>query len=264
MRRIAPILMVGILAGCATALPQGAQDPPALAPIVAPNLQAAPYVGAAQQAAHISRRSGQVITLLVDDPQGIAQRCGLCTDGPRIFAASSFLRGLPTKYQVAFFAHEFAHGDLGHSTVQGIVDAGLDAAASQIQVPMQYWLGASAAYSVGKFFASSAVSRHTEHAADLYAAHRLPWAGLPSQTLAEALRYLTNLQGETGGGWLATHPSMPQRIAAIEALARKPRQRSVTTRVKKVARYCPSGDYASNVDRFCPHHRVKLEARSDP
>jgi len=219
MRWLLASLTLWALAGCATFAqpPRSAFAPAATPPVVAPNANAIPYLAAAQQAARTSQRSGRTIQLLVDDPQGIARRCSLCTDGPRIFASSSFLSTLPYDYQVAFFAHEFAHGDLGHVTMNRALGVGLDVAASQIRVPIQYWLGASLAYNVGKMFATTAVTRQTEREADLYAAQRLPLAGLNSQILAQGLRRITGLQGNAGG-WLSTHPSNPQRIAAIEAL----------------------------------------------
>ena len=202
--------------------PRSAFAPAATPPVVVPNANAMPYLAAAQQAARISQRSGRTIQLLVDDSQGIARRCFMCTDGSRIFASSSFLRTLPHDYQVAFFAHEFAHGDLGHSTVQRVLGTGLNVAASQIRVPMGYWLVASLAYAGGSMLTMRAVSRQSEREADLYAAQRLPLAGLTSQTLAQGLRTITALQGNgNADGWLSTHPSNPQRIAAIEALDSK-------------------------------------------
>lgn len=272
MRRLLASLMLWALVGCATVAqpPRSALAPPAIPPTVVANAAALPYVAVANQAARISQRSGHVIQLLVDDPQGIAQRCRMCTDGPRIFASSSFLRTLSPNYQVAFLAHEFAHGDLGHPTVGRVLGAGLDVAASQIRVPTQYWLGASLAYSVGKMFTTNAVSRQTEREADLYAAQRLPLAGLTSQTFAQALRYLAMQEGNLGGGWFSTHPSYSNRIAAIEVLTNKNAafagfqvvQRSFNASVQgPPMRFCPVGgeSYSENI-RFCPNHGVELRS----
>jgi len=189
---------------------------PATPPTLRANAAAGPFYVAAQQAARISQRSGQVVELLVDDLQGVAARCGLCTDGPRIFASSRFLAVLPQDYQVAVFAHEFAHGDLGHVTIGKILSAGMDAVAQEVHGSTKWSTGATLVYGLGKVLTTNVVSRQSEREADLYAAQRLPLAGLPSKTLAEALRYITMQQGNSGGGWLSTHPSNPERIAAIE------------------------------------------------
>ena len=153
--------------------------------------------------------------------------------------------------------------------MQWMTGAGLDVAANQVMVPTQYWLGATLAYTVGKVLTTTGLSRSHERQADLYAAYRLPLAGLKPESLSEALLMITLSQGNSTVGWLSTHPANSERIRTIKAVessfeiakdATVPYDPPVQLSGKRT-KYCPIGPkhFNSIKDEECPQHHVALE-----
>lgn len=219
-RNFSALLAVLLLSGCATyyaqLTPRGANAPAMIPPTVVSNHPDSSIARAATQASRISQRSGQRVEVWIDDPYGIAASCVACTDGPHIFLNSTFVSSFPYDQQVAIIAHEFAHGDLGHRTMSAQAQQLTAQAIQRLHGPGQWSLGAALLGALAQSTLTSSVTRANEAEADLYAAQRLPMAGMPSTTMADAMERDMRMQGDGRTVfWEQNHPPNAERIAYL-------------------------------------------------
>lgn len=153
---------------------------------------------------------------------------GLAAPDGRIFLTRGFYRkfknGEVTGPELAsVIAHELGHVALGHSRRRMIDFSGQNA----IRVALASVIGRFIPF-IGPWIAgiissllAAKLSRVDEYEADAYAAALLVKAGIgtaPQKSLFEKLEALTGQRGGAVPAWLMSHPKVPERIAAIEAL----------------------------------------------
>lgn len=152
---------------------------------------------------------------------------GLAAPDGRIFITRGFLRkyreGLVTAEELAsVIAHELGHVALGHSRRRMIDFSGQNALRMALGmmlarfIPVVGWALASGLTRL----VAARLSRQDEYEADAYAAALLSKAGIgtgPQKALFAKLEGLTGASGRPLA-WLASHPAVEERIAALEAL----------------------------------------------
>ncbi|HEV8343244.1 MAG TPA: M48 family metallopeptidase [Candidatus Binatia bacterium] len=112
-------------------------------------------------------------------------------------------------------AHEVAHDDLGHVAKAQILGAGLNLGVILLE---QLFPGSSAVTPIAGTLIARGYSRTEEYAADEHGVEILRRAGYPKEVMIEALTWVMRTSGEGGGGFLSTHPALPERIEALKRL----------------------------------------------
>lgn len=116
----------------------------------------------------------------------------------------------------AIMAHEVAHADLGHVAKAQVLGAGLNIGIALLD---QILPGSSALSPVAGELISNAYSRKEETEADAHAVTIMRRAGYDGKTLmANSLSWLAKTEGESGGGFFASHPATGDRVQAVMAL----------------------------------------------
>jgi Zn-dependent protease with chaperone function len=131
-----------------------------------------------------------------------------------------FTQGLakqPTKVIDALVAHEVAHELLGHIGQRRAVALSLGAGFTVLGIAVP---GASLLDFVANPLIIRAFTRDQVIAADLKAVEILRDMGYaaPRRALAEALRAAAKINGTPRGGWLATEPTLKDRLSRLEPL----------------------------------------------
>jgi putative metalloprotease len=154
---------------------------------------------------------------------------GLAAPDGRIFLTRGFVQkyraGEVTAEELAsVIAHELGHVALGHSRRRMIDFTGTNALAMILStlflklIPVG-GLGVMLARTISTALAAH-LSRGDEHEADAYASALLVKAGIGTGPQKSLFRKLEGLTGRGAAGapaWLLSHPSVADRIAAIEA-----------------------------------------------
>lgn len=153
---------------------------------------------------------------------------GLAAPDGRIFLTRGFLaaraRGEVTDEELAsVIAHELGHVALGHIrrrmidfTGQNAVFVVLSALLNRFVPVIGIWIANLISTAL-----MARLSRRDEFEADAYAAALLTKAGIgtaPQKSLFRKLDALTGARGAEIPVWLRSHPKVPERIAAIEAM----------------------------------------------
>ncbi len=116
----------------------------------------------------------------------------------------------------AILAHEVAHADLSHVAKAQTLAAGLSIGTLILD---QILPGAGAIAPIAGGLVQNAYSRSEETEADLLAVTILGRAGHNGKALmADGLTWIQRTEGDSGGGFFASHPATGDRIAAIRAL----------------------------------------------
>jgi predicted Zn-dependent protease len=163
------------------------------------------------QATNHPERLNQTQIKIVADPNVNAGSAGegefLITTGLLGRANDEQLRGI--------LAHEIAHDDLGHPLKMQLVGTGLNLGAALLEKVFP----ASGAITpiVGTLIASN-YSRPQELEADRHGVTILRRAGYSKDTMVRALTWIIQIQGNSGGGFLSTHPATDERIRALQLL----------------------------------------------
>jgi len=135
-------------------------------------------------------------------------------------AAFYFTQGLarqPATVVDALVAHEIAHDLLGHIGQRRALALSLGAGFTVLGIAVP---GTSLLDLVANPLIIRAFTREQEIAADLRAVEVLRDMGYeaPRRTLADALRAAAKVNGPARGGWLATEPSLEDRLGRLEPL----------------------------------------------
>jgi predicted Zn-dependent protease len=86
--------------------------------------------------------------------------------------------------------------------------------------------GASALAPIAGQLVMDSYTRKEEYQADAHGVEILQRAGYDGKTLmANALTWLLQTEGASGGGFFATHPATGDRVAAVKKLPDAPRRR---------------------------------------
>src|SRR3989449_1109334 len=131
-----------------------------------------------------------------------------------------FTQGLarqPAKVIDALVAHEVAHELLGHIGERRALSLSLGAGFTMLGFAFP---GVSLLDFVANPLIVRAFTRDQEIAADLKAVEILRDMGYesPRRAMAEALRAAAKVNGPARGGWLATEPSLEDRLSRLEPL----------------------------------------------
>jgi putative metalloprotease len=112
-------------------------------------------------------------------------------------------------------AHEIAHDDLGHPSKMQLVGVGLGLGAALLDTIIPG--SGKVAPFAGTVIASS-YSRPQELSADRHAVSILRRAGYSKEVMIRSLMWIVQVQGNSGGGLLSTHPATDERIRALRRL----------------------------------------------
>jgi putative metalloprotease len=153
----------------------------------------------------------QITVKIVADPSINAGSAGggqfLVTSGLLDKADDEELRGV--------LAHEIAHDDLGHPAKLQLIGVGLSLGAALLAKALPG--SASFAPMAGSVIAAS-YSRPQELEADRHAVTILRRAGYSKAVMIDTLTWIMRVEGNSGGGFLSTHPATSERIRALRQL----------------------------------------------
>ena len=131
----------------------------------------------------------------------------LVTTGLLRLANDEQLRGV--------LAHEIAHDDLGHPARMQIVGAGVSVGAALLE---RVFPGSAMVAPIAGTLIASSYSRPQEFEADRHAVTILRRAGYSKEVMIRSLSWIMQVEGNSGGGILSTHPATDERIRALRRL----------------------------------------------
>lgn len=152
---------------------------------------------------------------------------GLAAPDGRIFLTRGFLdrykTGDVTADELAsVIAHELGHVAMGHTRKRMIDFSGQNAMRTILGAVLGRLIPGVGVWIANMLVAmlAAGLSRKDEFEADEYAAALLTKSGIGTAGQKSLLSKLDHLTGSTGGPpvWLASHPTCPDRVRAIEAL----------------------------------------------
>ena len=156
-------------------------------------------------------RLDQVRVGIINQSEINAANAGNC----EFYVTMGLLRRANDDQLRGVLAHEFAHQDLGHVAKAQVLGAGLNILSAGLQ---QLFPAAGALAPIaGELFARG-YGRSEEYAADQHGVDILRRAGYNKDTMLDALTWIRRVSGDSGGGFLSTHPALDDRIAAIERM----------------------------------------------
>jgi predicted Zn-dependent protease len=160
------------------------------------------------QATNHPDRLNQTRVKIVADPNINAGSAGegefLITTGLLGKANDEQLRGI--------LAHEIAHDDLGHPAKMLLVGTGLTLGAALLE---KVFPTSSAITPMAGTLIAASYSRPQELEADRHGVTILRRAGYSKDTMVRALTWIMKIQGNSGGGFLSTHPATDERIRVL-------------------------------------------------
>jgi predicted Zn-dependent protease len=112
-------------------------------------------------------------------------------------------------------AHEIAHDDLGHPSKLQLLTAGLGIGAALLE---QVFPGSGALAPLAGNLIVGNYTRPQEMEADRHAVTILRRAGHSKEVMIGALNWIMQAEGNSGGGFLSTHPATDERIRALRRL----------------------------------------------
>lgn len=156
-------------------------------------------------------RFAQINLQIIDDVKVNAGTSG----GGQFLVTTGLLRQFNDAELRGVLAHEIAHEDLGHVVKQQLVNVGLSIGAALLE---RVFPGSGNLAPVAGNIIAATYSRPQELAADRHAVTILQRAGYSKQTMIEALTRILDVEGNSGGGFLSTHPATDERIRALQQL----------------------------------------------
>lgn len=112
-------------------------------------------------------------------------------------------------------AHEIAHDDLGHPAKMQLVGLGLGVGVALLE---NFFPKSARIAPVAGTLLAANYSRPQELAADRHAVTILRRAGYSKEVMIHALTWIMQTEGNSGGGFLSTHPATNERIRALQRL----------------------------------------------
>lgn len=156
--------------------------------------------------------SDQVKITLWSDPHINAANAG----GGNFYVTTGLLQKASDDQLRAILAHEIAHADLRHVAKTQTLAAGVSIGTLILD---QILPGAGSIAPLAGELVLNAYSRSEESEADMHAVTIMKRAGLNGKALmADGLTWIQRSEGESGGGFFASHPATEDRITAIRAL----------------------------------------------
>ena len=149
---------------------------------------------------------------LWDDPHINAANGG----GGDFYVTTGLLKRANDDQLRAILAHEIAHADMGHVAEATNLAAGVSISSVLLD---QIVPGSGNLTPIAGQLVTSAYGRRDEMEADSHGVTILRRAGYDGKTLmANTLQWLISTEGDSGGGFFATHPATGDRIQAIRAM----------------------------------------------
>jgi beta-barrel assembly-enhancing protease len=163
------------------------------------------------RASNHAGRTNEVSVRIVNDPSINAGSAG----GGQFVITTGLLRHANDEHLRGVLAHEIAHDDLGHPAKMQALGVGLNLGA----VLLEKLIPGSGNFApiAGNLIASS-YSRPQELEADRHAVTILRRAGHDKNVMIGALNWIMRVEGNSGGGFLSTHPATDERIRALQRL----------------------------------------------
>src|ERR1044072_9686457 len=160
-----------------------------------------------------SRRiaSEDIRVAIIDDSAINAASAG----GGRYYVTTGLLGQANDEELRGVLAHEIAHEDLGHPARAQLVGAGVGIGVALLE---QIFPGSSALAPLAGSLITNNYTRPMELEADRHAVTLLQRAGYSKQTMIDTLSWLAQHNGDTGGGFLSSHPATSERIQALRPL----------------------------------------------
>ena len=158
-----------------------------------------------------ARNLKEVRVGIIADPNINAANAG----GGEFYVTTGLLEKANDEQLRGVLAHEIAHDDLGHVARAQILGVGLNLGVVLLE---QLIPGSSAITPIAGSLVARSHSRSEELAADRHGVEILRRAGYSKEVLVNALTWLTRTAGESGGGFLSTHPATADRIDALRRL----------------------------------------------
>ncbi len=148
---------------------------------------------------------------IVNENEINAANAGNC----QFYVTMGLLRRASDDQLRGVLAHEIAHQDLGHVAKAQVLGAGLNMLSAGLQ---QLFPAAGVLAPIAGELVARGYSRSEEYEADRHGVDILRRAGYSKETMLDALIWIRSVSGNSGGGFLSTHPGIDDRIATIERL----------------------------------------------
>jgi len=215
LRTIAILICIGLPSGCALETSRG------------PARQQTPRSSTSRPLdAKQTERVQQIMTPLVratNNPRPLNEIRVRVIDDPNINAASAgggefqvttgLLQKANDEHLRGVLAHEIAHDDLGHVARAQTLGIGLNIGVILLE---QFIPGSSAVTPIAGALIANSYSRSEELEADRHGVEILRRAGYSKEVMIDTLTWLMqSAGGDSGGGFLSTHPGTEDRIAAL-------------------------------------------------
>ncbi|HEX9147265.1 MAG TPA: M48 family metallopeptidase [Candidatus Binatia bacterium] len=112
-------------------------------------------------------------------------------------------------------AHEIAHDDLGHPAKMQLMGVGVGLGVALLE---NFFPNSSRVAPIAGTMLVSSYNRPQELEADRHAVMILRRAGYSKDVMIHALTWIMQTEGNSGGGFLSTHPATDERIRALKRL----------------------------------------------
>jgi len=155
--------------------------------------------------------SNQVKVGILDDPSINAANAG----NGEFYVTTGLLEKASDDQLLAVMAHEVAHQDLGHVAKAQALGTGIGIGAVILD---QIIPGAGRVVPVAGALIQSKYSRSEEYQADRHGVELLQRVGRNKDVMINTLTWLMNTSGDSGGGFLSTHPATGERIEELRRL----------------------------------------------
>jgi len=156
-------------------------------------------------------RLNEISVRIVDDPNINAGSAG----GGEFLITTGLLRQANDDQLRGVLAHEIAHDDLGHPAKMQLLGTGFSLGTALLE---RVFPGSGAVAPIAGTLIASSYSRPQEFEADRHGVTILRRAGYSKEVMVRALTWIMQVQGNSGGGFLSTHPATDERIQALRRL----------------------------------------------
>ncbi len=156
-------------------------------------------------------RVRQITVKIIDDRSINAGSAG----GGQFLVTTGLLRMANNEQLRGVLAHEIAHDDLGHPARTQLVGAGVSVGAALLE---RVFPGSAMVAPIAGTLITSSYSRPQEFEADRHAVMILRRAGYSKEVMIRSLSWIMQVEGNSGGGILSTHPATDERIRALRRL----------------------------------------------
>jgi predicted Zn-dependent protease len=163
------------------------------------------------RAAKHAERMQDIRVKVVADPSINAGSAG----GGQFVVTTGLLQNANDQQLRGILAHEIAHDDLGHPAKMQLVGVGVGVGAALLETIIP---GSGKIAPLAGTVIASNYSRPQELEADRHAVSILRRAGYSKEVMIQSLAWILERQGNSGGGFLSTHPATDERIKALKRL----------------------------------------------